>query len=206
MVYPLRARKTVRRVIEEDKLRLTTEKEASKGGGMFLTFEPVDKRIRVRGGEGKKAGDGTLERPISSLFCSSNIDTIIRLPNSPESSLITQYLHTFHSLPNSSNPFSVFGSWTTSIPARIAHDPALYLAAEYLINAFQNFNAPGWEMEKKAKISKGKALKSLYAELKQDLGVKQSRKRGVKWELVMATELHLSAEVSVYRETGKTKI
>jgi hypothetical protein len=220
IVYPIRSLKDPTVTKEEDsRLRLTMEKEAENGAGMFLAFEPaakkkknpVSKKCVVVGQKStakclsSKSPSTALNTsprrttprsPSADLACLSDyLTTISPTPESTESTLAARYIHIFSSSPLATNPFSILGSWVISIPARMGCDPTLYLAVEYAVNAFLKFVDPSWERVRAATQSKAKAIKSLYRALREE--EESGKERGmVRWELVLATKLHFGAEVS----------
>jgi hypothetical protein len=220
IVYPIRMLKDpIVTKEEESKLRLTMEKEAENGGGIFLAFEPAAKKkknaVSKKCSAAKKRNN---IKPLSSTSSSKDLDIKLKhatprsrntdltclsayltsmspTPESPESSLAARYIHIFSSSSLATNPFSILGSWVISIPARMGHNPTLDLAVEFAVNAFLKFVDPSWERVRTATQSKAKALKSLYGALREE--EESGKERGmVRWELVLATKLHFSAEVS----------
>ncbi|KAF2792431.1 hypothetical protein K505DRAFT_387464 [Melanomma pulvis-pyrius CBS 109.77] len=186
LIYPLRLLSEVPSEPHQDtKLRITMEKEAEKGAKKRPTrFPSTPSTI-------------TLSRKQST---SPRLDLLRRFPahfssipsslESPESTLTARYIRLFSASTLDKNPFSILGSWITSIPARMAYDPALYLAVEYAVNAFLKFCEPSWGRSVIAGRSRARGLKSLHGALSE-----QAEEKAVRYDLVLATKLHFSAEV-----------
>jgi hypothetical protein len=196
------------------------EKEAGNGVGMFLAFEQVEHKkddvSKKCGAMRKKLITKSLTRKSSSTASkvaqrrttsrsldkdltrlSAYFTSICPAPESSESILAARFTSIFFSSSSSlaTNPFSILGSWITSIPSRMVCDPTLYLAVEFVVNAFLKYVDPTWERERVASRSKAKGLKSLATALRNE--EESGKARGmVRWDLVLATKLHYGAEVS----------
>lgn len=174
-------------------LRITTEREADSGHGLFQTLAPISK-TKIRLSKKKEAHQKrALEAYLQQLQYESTLMSV--QPSSLETTLIARYINMLGSVNSKNQPLSVLGTWIQSIPSRIGSSRMLDLAAEFFVNSHAMFWDNTHSKQKLARSSKAKALRELQ------LAVLNSQS-GPSYEVLLATKMHYAAEVCAFPYTS----
>ncbi|KAH7377403.1 hypothetical protein BKA66DRAFT_422314 [Pyrenochaeta sp. MPI-SDFR-AT-0127] len=166
-------------------LRITTEREAENGQGIFQTLAPTS-RPKLRSSKKKEAHQKRALEAYLQLLQEESALTTVR-PLSPETTLIARYITMLGSETSSKQPLSILGTWIQSIPSRIGSNRMLDLAVEFLINSYDVFWDDTHSKRKLARSSKAKALRELQL-------VVLNSQSGPGYEVLLATKMHYAAE------------
>lgn len=164
-------------------LRLTTEREADDGKGVFrtLALKPKPQSRKAANAQKKK-----LKTHLLRLYCQSALTA--HRPSSPESTLIGRYIDMLGSGPSNHQPLSILGTWIHSIPSRIGSNHMIDLAVEFLINSYAVYWDNSHSNRMLAQATKAKALKELQ------FMVCETKEKAT-YEILLATKTHYAAEV-----------
>jgi hypothetical protein len=168
-------------------LRVTTERAAENGRGMFQTLAPLSVS-KVRSTKKVEAYQKKKLHAYLQRLQSGSLN--LHKPSCAETTLITRYIGMVGSGPVGYNPLSVLGTWIESIPSRMGSNRTLDLAVEFLINSYSVFWDDTYSNRRLAESTKAKAL----AELQLAVVNNQSTPS---YDVALATKTHYAAEVGL---------
>ncbi|KAF2678869.1 hypothetical protein K458DRAFT_422755 [Lentithecium fluviatile CBS 122367] len=167
-------------------LRLTTERGADDGKGVFLTLaiasKDKPKGIRKPTPQQRKKLENHLNRLRELAHLTSY------RPSSPESTLAARYLSILGPQPLKHQSLAMLGSWIETIPSRIGSSAVVDLAVEYLINSVSVLCNDSFSNRRVALASKARALKQLQ------LIVSNETTRAT-YDTALAMKMHFVAEI-----------
>jgi hypothetical protein len=177
-------------------LRLTTEREAENGQGLFQTLAPL---TRPKARVSKKTATYQKKR-LGEYLQQLQEESALALirPCSPENTIIARYIHIFGGQALERQPLSILGTWIESIPSRMGSNRMLDLAVEFMVNSFDVFYDDTDSKRKRARASKSRALKELQLTVLDG-------KNSPSYDVLLATKTHYAAEVGSHGKINMRK-
>ncbi|KAF2876009.1 hypothetical protein BDV95DRAFT_484801 [Massariosphaeria phaeospora] len=124
----------------------------------------------------------------------ANLDLILPQPCSHETILLNRFLHMLGPQSVEHNPLSIYGTWISSLPARLGTSPVIDSAVEFAVNSFAAYRDPSFSKRSIAHKSRGRSLKELRNAVGYEKGISS-------YDTLAATKLQMTAEIFMGMET-----